>query len=253
MPETTRSTGPSTSPSTAKATQSDGAPSVTSAGVPSARRVSRTRSGRCIVFTWPEADQLRSGARTVSRPKSEIACASASRPGASTPSSLVSNICCMRSLECQDLPFYPTPRPAAPLCSRPYPPWLSAPPALRPILWMSGSQSSGQTPGGSTHAHAEMQIPDCDCSAPGRTPDRRAGLLPIPAPPTATLPPTDIPASTHPLRAPPGERAHRRPGLGHGPDPGHGAQRGRLRARLVRLRKHHLAGRPDPHQRPRRR
>src|SRR5438477_374689 len=62
MPETTRSNFCSTTPSRASATQSDGAPSLTSAGEPSASFVLFTRKGRSRVLTCPPPDQFRSGA-----------------------------------------------------------------------------------------------------------------------------------------------------------------------------------------------
>lgn len=75
-----------------RATQSDGAPSVERAGVPSARVTWLTCRGRSRVLTCPQADQLRPGARTLTSPKGRTACTRASRPGALTPSSLVTRI-----------------------------------------------------------------------------------------------------------------------------------------------------------------
>src|SRR5258706_2508041 len=93
MPETTRSNLPATTPSKASATQSDGAPSLISAGEPSVSCVSCTRKGRSRVLTCPPPDQLRSGASTVTWPNLRMACASASNPGACTPSSFVTSMC----------------------------------------------------------------------------------------------------------------------------------------------------------------
>src|SRR3990172_8113344 len=93
IPETTTSTAGSTSPRIARATQSDGAPSVVRAGKSAPISVGQTRKGRCIVLTWPEADQLRSGARTVTEPIARRARANARSPGADTPSSLVTKMC----------------------------------------------------------------------------------------------------------------------------------------------------------------
>jgi len=82
MPETTTSTGVFTMPINARATQSEGAPSLASALVPSARMADFTRSGRLSVFTCPEADQLWSGARMDTSPSLRNSCTSASSPGA---------------------------------------------------------------------------------------------------------------------------------------------------------------------------
>ena len=58
MPETTRSGRSGTMPSSASPTQSDGVPVVVKSGVPSASVPRLMRSGLCIVFVCPAADQL---------------------------------------------------------------------------------------------------------------------------------------------------------------------------------------------------
>src|SRR5450756_1834305 len=92
MPLATRSIGPGSRPRKTSPTASDGEPSIDHAGVPSASVRSRTRSGRHIVREWPTALWFVSGAITRTSPRVAIACASASRPRDSMPSSLVTRM-----------------------------------------------------------------------------------------------------------------------------------------------------------------
>src|SRR5690606_24373629 len=81
-----------------RATQSVGLPLLLKALLPSASVALCTRSGLCMVLMWLLALQLRSGASTITSAMAVSACFSASRPGAKTPSSLVTSIVAMNSL-----------------------------------------------------------------------------------------------------------------------------------------------------------
>src|SRR5437016_1470546 len=100
MPETTSLGRSGARPRNASATQSEGEPSLENAfnRVPGSV-ISLTRSGRSSVLVCPAAVQLRFGAMTHTSSTPLSARARALSPGESTPSSLVTRIMCVSTLE----------------------------------------------------------------------------------------------------------------------------------------------------------
>src|SRR5581483_8475332 len=134
MPETTRSQRPSISTSRPSVTQSVGVPLVAKPFMPLGRVIGVMRRGLCRVMACPAALRGRSGATIQTSPSASRAILTAWRPGAWTPSSLVSRI--------RMAPLISAGGPRLPSCSPPQAAELYRPPRF-PLRAAEGQSGLG--------------------------------------------------------------------------------------------------------------